>query len=82
MAEQKLNSAQVPSLAVDQRCFGAAHGVRAVLFYRQANTFDPFADQTRILPCREVVFAPVSAWKKPLVLGEFRFGDPSSDGLS
>jgi len=66
VAEQRLNSAQIPSPPVDQRRLGPSQGVRSELQRVKTNAGDPLANQARILPGRQTAIGPPPASEQEL----------------
>lgn len=74
--EQQLYGAYVARLSVDERCFGAAKGMRAVGGRRKSYCGDPFVDEASIL-ARGHWICPIDAtWKQPIRRSQIPPPDP------
>lgn len=82
MSKQELDRSQVLSPAVDQRCFGSAHGVRSIDLWIQADGFDPGFDKPRILSGRQVLAGAHSAREQKSAVPVTHYLQPCFDGIA
>jgi len=82
MSKQKLDRSQVLSPAVNQGCFGSAHGVRSIDLWIKADGFDPGFDEPCILPGRQVLTGAHSARKQKSTFPMTHYFQPCFDGIT
>ena len=66
VTEEQLNGPQVSRSPIDQRCFGATHGVGGEFERVKPDAADPLSDETRILPGGQVLIRAAPPREQPL----------------
>lgn len=69
VAEQNLNSPQVPGLLVNYRCLGASERMRPIILTPQTDRRHPLVDEPGVLACAEVALTLSAAGECKLVDG-------------
>ena len=80
-AKQKLDGTQVLRLAVNQRCLGAPHGVRAIRMTIQADLVHPSMNHAGVLPGPEGYGWVIPARKQAIVAVQSGDLDPACKSL-
>ncbi len=79
MSKQKLNNPKIPGSTVDQRGFGAPHGMSAAGRRVEPNRPHPRPNDPRILPGRQMGRIRHPAGKQELIRFQVHLSDPGRD---